>query len=175
LDVFDGTDFSFKQNTRKYYKLVDKMDCGQIAGQLYGQNGADIGPKRFLADELLANIDYVLDFYVQSYSPCSDKFLVCWTSYDRTDPGHAKVQCQAFRSDQEQTIPIDRADTGNYDNKFYRYKSNVNYYLDFKFFRLPKIEIRLFNLSIGFREGSRGYGISDGPQEFTTRMVYLTA
>lgn len=151
------------------------MDCGQIPRQLYGQNGAYIGPKRFLVDEPLANIDYVLDFDVQSYSPSSDKFLVCWTSYDRMDPGHAKVQCQAFRSDQEQTISIDRADTGNYDYKFYRYKSNENYYLPFKFFRLPKMEIRLFNLSIGFREGSRGYGVSDGQQKFTTRMVYLTA
>jgi hypothetical protein len=94
------------------------MDCGQIVDQLYGQNGAYISPKRFLVDEPVANIDYVLDFDVQNYSPCSDNFLVCWTSNDRMDPGHAKVQCQAFGSDQEQTVPIDRADNGKYDYKF---------------------------------------------------------
>lgn len=93
------------------------MDCGQIAGQLYGQNGAYIREKRFLVDEPVANIDYVLDFNVQNYSPCSDNFLVSWTSNDRTDPGHAKVQYQAFRSDQEQTVPIDRADNGKHDYK----------------------------------------------------------
>jgi hypothetical protein len=83
------------------------------------------------------------------------------------------VRCQTWRSGEGETVGIDVAELDSYRYKFYRNNGGKNYYLPFKFFRLLKIEVGLFNLSVGFRPGSGVFGVSDGPLEFKTRMLYF--
>jgi hypothetical protein len=150
------------------------MECGGVYGLVYGLDGGVVGGRRVLVGGGGGGRgECVLDFDVESYGMGGDRFLVCWTEYDQGRPGHAGVRCGTFRSGEEETVSIDRAEITMYHYKFYRENGDKNYFLPFKFFRLLKIEVGLFSLSVGFRQGSGVYGVSDGPLEFTTRMLYF--